>query len=250
MSSVASLALSAIERGRELLNSVDYRLIETAEEREQIYRLRYRAYIHEGAIEPRADHRVTDRFDDMPNTWIFGVYFEGVLASSIRISVATPDNPISPSVDAFPDVLLPELAKGKTIVDPTRFVADPARAKRYRELPYLTVRLAYVACGHFDADLGLATVRPEHCAFYHRVFLHETITRPRQPPGMTKAFCVMATDCRKVRERIYRRYPYFHATRFERRMLFERRHSAEAAPSLQAEPMAGERASARLASKP
>ena len=33
--------------------------------------------------------------------------------------------PISPAVDAFSDVLHPELAKGKIIVDPDRFVADP-----------------------------------------------------------------------------------------------------------------------------
>src|SRR5579871_4905810 len=157
MSPVSSLALAAIERGRQLLNQVDYRLVETRAEREQIYRLRYRAYLQEGAIEPRADQRLTDRFDDLPNTFIFGVYFDGELASSIRISVATPENPISPSVDAFSDVLQPELAKGKIIVDPTRFVADPSRAKRDRELPYLTVRLGYVACAHFNADLGLAT---------------------------------------------------------------------------------------------
>jgi N-acyl amino acid synthase FeeM len=250
MSSVASLALSAIERGRELLNSVDYRLIETAEDREQIYRLRYRAYIQEGAVEPRADQRLTDRFDDLPNTWIFGIYSEGVLASSIRVSVATPEHPTSPSVDAFPDVLQPSLAKGKVIVDPTRFVADPLRARSARELPYLTVRLGYVACAHFNADLGLATVRADHAAFYRRVFLQEMITPPRRPPGMTKSFCVMAADYRAVRERIYRRYPYFHSTLFERRMLFERRHAAEAAPSMQPEPAAAGLSSVRLAAKP
>jgi len=233
MSSVASLALSAIERGVELLNQVDYRLAETPAEREQIYRLRYRAYLHEGVIEPRADHRVTDRFDDMPNTWIFGVYFDGVLASSIRVSVATSDNPISPSVDAFADVLEPELAKGKTIVDPTRFVADPTRAKRYRELPYLTVRLGYVACAHFNADIGLASVRADHAAFYRRVFLQDMLAAARLPPGMIKPVCLMAADYRAVRDRIYQRYPYFRSTLFERRMLFERRHSVALAPRLQ-----------------
>ncbi len=134
MNSVASLALAAIERGYELLNHVDYRLAETPAEREQIYRLRYRAYLQEGAIAPRADDRVTDRFDDLPNTWIFGIYYDGALASSIRISVATPEMPISPAVDAFSDVLQPELAKGKIIVDPTRFVADPARARNISAL--------------------------------------------------------------------------------------------------------------------
>src|SRR5260221_13618325 len=100
MNSVASLALAAIERGYELLNHVDYRLAETPAEREQIYRLRYRAYLQEGAIAPRADDRVTDRFDDLPNTWIFGIYYYGPRASSIRISVATSKMPISPAADA------------------------------------------------------------------------------------------------------------------------------------------------------
>jgi hypothetical protein len=45
-----------------LLDQVDYQLAETEAEKEAIYRLRYRAYLHEGAIEPRADQRLTDRF--------------------------------------------------------------------------------------------------------------------------------------------------------------------------------------------
>lgn len=232
MSSVASVTLAAIERGYELLDHVDYRLAETSAEREQIYRLRYRAYLQEGAIEPRPDQRVTDRFDDLPNTWIFGVYYDGVLASSIRVSVATPENPVSPSVDAFSDVLQPELAKGKIIVDPTRFVADPARAKTYRELPYLTVRLGYVGCEHFAADIGLASVRADHAAFYRRVFLQEMLAPARLPPGMIKPVCLMAADYRAVRERIFQRYPYFRSTLFERRMLFERRHPLALAPAL------------------
>ena len=36
------------------LIEVDYRLAETEAEKEAIYGLRYRAYLHEGAIEPRA----------------------------------------------------------------------------------------------------------------------------------------------------------------------------------------------------
>ena len=90
------------ERGIELLDQVDYRLAETEEEKDAIYRLRYRAYLNEGAIEPNRDRKVTDRFDDLPNSWTFGVYLDGVLASSIRISVASPDHPDTPSVDDFP----------------------------------------------------------------------------------------------------------------------------------------------------
>jgi hypothetical protein len=205
----------------ELLDRVDYRLAETEEEREEIYRLRYRAYFNEGAIEPNRERKITDRFDDLPNSWIFGVYFDGVLASSLRISVASPEWPDTPSMNVFSEILGPELAKGRIMVDPTRFVADPARAGRIPELPYMTLRLAYVACEYFHADLGLASVRTEHQAFYKRVFLH-TISPARAYPTLTKPICLMAIDFPGMREKVFARYPFLRSSYFERRMLFER----------------------------
>jgi len=218
------------ERGIELLDQVDYRLAETEAEKDEIYRLRYRAYLNEGAIEPNRDRKVTDRFDDMINSWIFGGYFDGVLASSIRITVASPEHPVSPSLDVFPDLLEPELAQGKVIVDPTRFVADPNREKRFPELPYMTLRLAYVACGYFNADIGLATVRAEHQAFYRRVFMHKSMTPPRDYPGLIKPICMMAVDYPSMRDKVFARYPYLRSTYFERRMLFERSSDRMASP--------------------
>jgi hypothetical protein len=212
----------------ELLDQVDYRLAQTEEEKDEIYRLRYRAYLHEGAIEPNRDRKITDRFDGLPNSWIFGVYLGGVLSSSLRISVASQEWPDTPSVNVFPEILGPELAKGKVMVDPTRFVADPARARRIPELPYLTLRLAYVACEYFQADLGLASVRAEHQAFYKRVFLH-TISPPRAYPTLIKPICLMAIDFPRMREKVFTRYPFLRSSYFERRMLFER-HSDRLAP--------------------
>jgi N-acyl-L-homoserine lactone synthetase len=215
------------ERGIELLDRVDYRLAETEADKEAIYRLRYRAYLNEGAIEPNSERMVTDRFDEMKNSWVFGVYIDGGLASSIRISVATPAFPTSPSVDVFSDILGPELERGMTIVDPTRFVADPARASGFPELPYVTVRLGYVACGYFNADIGLATVRAEHRAFYRRVFLQESWCEPRIFPGLLKPVGLMAARYRTTREGVFQRFPYMRSSYFERRMLFERNPGRE-----------------------
>ena len=205
-----------------LLDEVDYRLAETEAEKEAIYRLRYRAYLHEGAIEPRADQRLTDRFDNLPNSWLFGIHLDGELTSSIRISLATRDNDDTPAVDAFRDLLEPELARGKVIVDPNRFVADPVSRTKYPELPYLTVRLAYVACAHFKADIGTATVRKEHQAFYRRVFMHNVLCAPRPYPTLTKPLCLMVVDYPTMCEKVFQRYPFFRSSAFERRMLFER----------------------------
>jgi hypothetical protein len=227
----------------ELLSRVEYRLAETEAEKDVIYKLRYRAYRREGAVQSNTDRKVSDRFDDAPNSWIFGVYFEGELASSLRISVASPQYPCSPSVDVFPDILKPYIERRAVMVDPTRFVGDPERAKKFPELPYMTLRLAYVACEHFHADIGLASVRAEHQAFYRRVFLHKSISEPRDYPGLTKPICLMAVDYPEMREKVFTRYPYFRSNQRERHALFERRHpmplvpvippeAAEAAPRL------------------
>lgn len=209
-------------RALEWLDRIDYRLAETPQERDEIYRLRYRAYLKEKTIPPNREHRISDRFDDLANSWIFGVYYDGVLASSLRISVASPAWPDTPSMEVFPEALKPELAKGRVMVDPTRFVADPDYADRPVELPYMTLRLAHVACDYFHADLGLASVRSEHQAFYRRAFMH-TIAPPRDYPGLTKPICLMAIEFPAMRERLFVRYPHLRSTYFERRMLFERR---------------------------
>ena len=118
----------------DLLDQVDYRLAETPAEKEEIYNLRYRAYLREGAIRPSGDQRVVDQFEDAPNAWTFGVYFQGELYSSIRVSVLTSEWRMSPSVELFGDVLHPKLDEGLVFIDSTRFVADPDKARNFPEL--------------------------------------------------------------------------------------------------------------------
>lgn len=211
-----------IVRGAGLFDRVDYRLIETPEEKDALYLMRYRAYLHGGLILPSESQRVTDPYDDAPNAWTFGIYVDGELCSSLRVHVLTPESRTSFATELFGDVLHPRLDRGEVIVDPARFVADPDKAQRFPELPYLTVRLAYLACEHFSADTGLAQVRAEHQAFYRRVFLQETIAEPRSFPNVLKKVALMACDFPAVRERVLTRFPIMRSSAFERRMLFER----------------------------
>ena len=222
MRSPAEARPMALGRSPDPLDQVDYRLAQTPEEKDEIYRLRYRAYLREGAIQPSTDGRVIDQFEDAPNAWTFGVYFHDQLYSSIRVSVLTSEWRMSPSVELFGDVLHPELDKGRVIIDSTRFVADPEKARNFPELPYVTVRLGSMAGVHFNADYGLAIVRPEHQAFYRRVFLHETWCEPRSYPGLVKPVGLMAAHLPTVRDRVLARYPFLRSSAFERRILFDR----------------------------
>lgn len=212
-------------RVAELLERVDYRVTRSDEERAAIGRLRYDAYLREGAIDPNPAQSFTDPYDDTGNVWIFGIYIGGELASSIRMHVATKAVPNFPSLSVFSDLLGPELEAGKTIIDPTRFVTDQRLARLYPDLPYITLRLCWLAAEHFEAEHLLAAVRAEHQAFYKRLFNHRSICGPRTYPSLSKPITLMTVDYREVADRIYRRFPFVRSTYFERGMLFAPRHS-------------------------
>jgi hypothetical protein len=227
MSAAAGIAApSFTDRIFRVLERVDYRRIETAEDRDAVYRLRYDAYLREGTIQPNFSRRFSDSYDDWSNAWTFGLIIDGTLASSFRMHVSTPEFPDIPAAHVFPEILKPEIEAKNVIVDPTRFVADPAAARLFPELPYLTVRLGYLAAEYFNADRVLATVRSEHQAFYKRVFGHKVICPPRPYPTLTKPISLMSLDYPPARETIVRRHPFFRSTLFERRMLFERADKA------------------------
>jgi hypothetical protein len=223
MTAVAKVAATSFnDRIFSALDRVDYRRAESAEDLEAICRMRYDAYLREGAIAPDFTKRLTDRFDELENTWVFGVYIDGLLASSFRIHLIQGGRIDTPAMQIFPEFLKSEVEAGKTIIDPTRFVADWNLARRYPELPYVTVRIGYLAAEFFGADFVLASVRTEHQAFYKRVFGHHEVCPPRQYLSLTKPLSLMTLHYPSAREQILRRHPFFRSTLFERRMLFER----------------------------
>ncbi len=212
------------DRVAKLLDRIDYRRADTGEQREAVFRLRYQAYRRDGTISGNSSGTFSDHYDDTDNVYLFEIYVDGELASSIRIHVASKEHPYFPTLEVFPEYLRPELDAGKIIVDPTRFVADERLARVYRALPYATLRLCGMAARYFGADELLAAVRAEHQAFYRRIFQHHNrvVCAPRPYPLLSKPISLMTIDYPTVAEQVHRRYPFFCSTFFERRMLFER----------------------------
>jgi N-acyl-L-homoserine lactone synthetase len=220
-----------------LLDRVDCRLAETDEERDAIFRLRYRAYLRSEGIAPNASEKFSDPYDDIGNVFLFGLYDGNALASSVRIHVASKDHPEFPTLDVFPDILRPRLDAGEVMIDTTRFVADAELARLNRVLPYATLRLCGLAARHFHADYLLAAVRTEHQAFYRRAFGHELVCSPRSYPMLAKPVCLMMAQV----DQIYHRYQFLRSTFAERRLLFtasraEGRNATPLAPATAAAP--------------
>jgi hypothetical protein len=167
--------------------------------------------------------------DDAPNGMTFGVHIDGELVSSIRLHYMSPAHRQSPSMKVFPDVLGPMLDKGDRFIDPSRFTSDYEASLAYPALPFLTLRIAVMATVHFRATMCLSLVRPEHTAFYRRVFQSEDIAGSvRTYPGL--AFPVSLFGARVEERRhhsIFSRYPFFMSTEDERQKLFARAMDAE-----------------------
>jgi hypothetical protein len=214
-----------------LLAKIECRRADTVEEREAIFRLRYQAYLREGAISTNPSQRFTDADDDAENAYIFGLYVDGQLASSLRIHIGSSEHPDFPSLHVFPDVLQPLLDAGKVIIDSTRFVADEKLSRMHRGLPYATLRPCMLAAEFFHADDLLAAVRVEHQAFYQRAFNHHMLCEARPYPQLTKPISLMTLHFPTAADWLYRRYPFFRSNVPERRRLFERASSPGIQPS-------------------
>lgn len=213
-----------------LLERTEYRRCDSGEDLEDIYRLRYKAYRSNDMIPDTIDHRIHDELDEAPNVYRFGIYIDGILLSTLRIHHLTRATPLSPSSKAFGDIVHPLLEAGDTFVCPSRFASDPEWTRSYPHLAYVALRLASMACFHFQAPYGLSTVREDHAGFYKRIYYSEPLSAPRSYPGVYNRVVLYRTDAHQNKERFFARFPFFRSTPSEQRMLFAKPAHGELAP--------------------
>ncbi len=224
MSAAAPSASGSISRFAgtlvDLLDRVEYRRISADDQFDPVYRLRYEAYRREDFIPTNSDGMVRDEYDDLPNAYCYGVYIDGELVSSLRFHHLTPSFRHSPNHGLFRDILDPILDQGHIVLDPGRFTADREASLAYPALPFLTLRLPTMAVLHFRAKYCLSSVRPEHGAFYRRVYRSVAMSEPRNPPGLSFPIVLYACDVLPFYDDLLRRYPFFRSTLEERAALF------------------------------
>ena len=204
----------------DLLDQVRYRRVDPDDQFDPVYRLRYEAYRREEFIPVNSQQVTRDEFDDLPNCHCFGVYIGGKLVSSLRFHVVTPDQPFSPCMSVWPDVLQPLLDNGFSLIDPGRFTSDFELSLAYPALPYLTLRLAAMACEYFPIRYCMSAVRPEHTAFYRRVFSARPMGEQRSYANLAFPMQLFAADVPVIRNKVMERYPFFLSTAAERDALF------------------------------
>ena len=205
----------------DMLDRLYYRRVSPQEQLDPVYRLRYEAYRREEFIPINSQQITRDVYDEAENCHCFGIYIDDRLVSSIRLHIATAQNPTSPSAAIWPDVLGDIIAGGGSYIDPSRFTADHDASLAFPALPYLTLRTAVMACAHFNATYCISSVRPEHVAFYKRVFGSEQLAGEGYWGELTFPVCLFASYIPVMLPRVLQRYPFFDSTAEERQALFD-----------------------------
>jgi len=215
----------------DLLDRVRYRRVSPQDQLDPVYRLRYEAYRREDFIPINAQEITKDAFDEAPNCHCFGVYIDDRLVSSIRLHIVTADEPTSPSRGIWPEVLGPIIEGGGSYVDPSRFTADHDASLAYPALPYLTLRMAVMACEYFETSYCISSVRPEHGPFYRRIFGLEQMAGLGTWGELTFPVYLFGARVPVIYDRIMTRFPFFMSTAEERETLFGTGQAKAIAPS-------------------
>lgn len=206
--SIARSGGGFVARGFEALERTTYSLARTRAEAEAIYRLRYRAYLSEGAVDPNEAGMLSDTYDEQSNSFTFGIHYDAALVASMRVQLASPQWRRTSATVNFPDVLDPYLDAGKSLIDPNRFVVDPELGERLPHLPYMAIRLVVLAAIYFGADYGISTPRAEHYAFYKRLMNAKPVSPPRAFPGLKKPVGLLIAETSSAIAYTKLRFPF------------------------------------------
>jgi hypothetical protein len=201
------------------IDKVEYRRITSAEDLEQIIRLRTKSYSR-AAIYADKNRKMWDDWDLNPDIALFGMFRDDVLISTIRLHHVTPDNRSGNSLVFFPQVLHPLLDQGMSFIDPTRFAVDPDLESEGMVLAMFTLRLGGIASQHFGCNGGLSMIKEGHGAFYRRVF-QSTQLAPLQKFDAFNAKYALHSCPVSMADVICERYPIFRSLAKERQMLFD-----------------------------
>lgn len=191
----------------EALKRARYRVFTPGHVPQDIYRLRYRGYRAEGAIEANDRGMMTDAYDDTENCVHVAVEMEGKILASVRLHLVSSLSPVAPTMAVFPEVG-EYLKRGQTMLDSSRLTVDPTARQHRVKLNYLIVRVPLLATIFYDIDLALIPVRAEHAAFYRRYFGARPVIGSRSYLGLTKPLQLMITDVRAERDGIIKRTPF------------------------------------------
>jgi hypothetical protein len=195
--------------------------VHTDELREEVYALRYRAYLSESAIESTPEERFEDKYDRQPNHILWAITEHEKVIGSIRTTWFDPSQGWSiPEMDGYGDDFRRAIPAGSRVLSGNRFVTEPGRTDSGSLFAMLLLRHhLYVAT--VKADHAVAAVRINHLPFYKRILRLERVSEGKQYPGLTSTMFLTACEFKANIDSVYRISPQLRPHGWERVFLDE-----------------------------
>jgi hypothetical protein len=196
--------------------------VHTDELREEVYALRYRAYLSECAIAPTPEERFEDKYDRQPNHIVWAITEHERVIGSIRTTWFDPFHSgwSIPEMEGYAEDFDRAIPAGARVLSGNRFVTEPGRSDSGSLFAMLLLRHhLYVATE--KADHAVAAVRINHLPFYKRILRLEKVSEGKQYPGLTSTMFLTACEFKANIEAVYRISPQLRPDGWERVFLDE-----------------------------
>lgn len=182
--------------------------VESAQDLDSMYDLRYRAYHASGAIPSNPTQRFRDDFDESAHAMCFLVHLNGVAVASTRTLVARgPNRDALTSHRAFAPYLTPATVQGDIVVEGNRMVIDPGHQSKMLYINHALFKAHSLRCKLENAHAFVAGVRVPHVPFYRRSMCMDVVSPTALYPGLNVPMVLMAVNLSLRISEVYRNTP-------------------------------------------
>lgn len=171
--------------------------IQSDEEYRAVGALRYKCYLADHLIDPNETGLFLDEYDRTEGAHVYGMRYQGAIASSIRLHLLTRERAVSATFSAFSDLLQPLIDSGLKLLDGARFVVDPDLGAMRLPVARQTLKIYSSVARIETADYGIAAVQPEHIKFYRRIYGFSQLSEPRGYCKLNTRLALMGVDLRR-----------------------------------------------------
>lgn len=170
----------------------------TEEDFRAVGAFRYSCYLAEGLIDPRSDESFLDAYDFAKATQVFMIRLRGRIVGTIRLHILDRHNHSSATMAAFPDILMPKIRSGLTLLDGARFAIAPDMGALRLLIARKILRLCYDYKTGQAADYGVAAVQETQIDFYRRIYGFAPLSEPRIYGNLNRKLVLMGLDLRQA----------------------------------------------------
>lgn len=167
---------------------------------QQIYEIRYNAYLAKDSIERNDDGTFTDSYDDAINCQSHVEYFEGMPAGAIRACIYSPEFPdlTIPAQELFPNEVEAHIGSDKCFVESNKFVIHPMFQNRAIRLKFALFSFVFETALRHDADYIITSPRATQTDFY-KSMLFTPISGVKKSLALNFDVVLMACDLKAAR---------------------------------------------------